>query len=135
MEASVDQFKQRARSTWAAGDFDEISKLILEVGRNVVAHADIQPGTTVLDVACGTGNATIPAAVAGGRCTGLDLTPELFDAARAHAAEADVEIEWVEGDAEALPFEDAAFERVLSTFGVMFAPRHELAAAELARVL
>jgi SAM-dependent methyltransferase len=135
MEASVEQFKQRARATWAAGDFDEISKLILDVGKNVVAHADIAPGMTVLDVACGSGNATIPAALAGGRATGLDLTPELFDAARAHAAEAGVEIDWVEGDAEDLPFDDGSFERILSTFGVMFAPRHEIAAAELARVV
>ena len=135
MEASVEQFKERARATWAAGDFDEISKLILDVGKNVVAHADIGQGTTVLDVACGTGNATIPAALAGGRCTGLDLTPELFDAARTHAAEAGVEIEWVQGDAEELPFEDASFDRILSTFGVMFAPRHEVAAGELARVI
>ncbi|MEA2493317.1 MAG: hypothetical protein QOJ29_1228 [Thermoleophilaceae bacterium] len=135
MEASVEQFKERARTTWAAGDFDEISKLILDVGKNVVAHAQIQPGMTVLDIACGTGNATIPAALEGGRCTGLDLTPELFDAARKHASEAGVEIDWVQGDAEDLPFEDASFERVLSTFGVMFAPRHEVAAAELARVI
>jgi SAM-dependent methyltransferase len=135
MEASVEQFKERARNTWAAGDFDEISKLILDVGRNVVAHAGIEPGMTVLDVACGTGNATIPAALAGGRCTGLDLTPELFEAGRANAAAAGVEIEWVQGDAEALPFADESFERVLSTFGVMFAPRHELAAGELARVV
>jgi SAM-dependent methyltransferase len=135
MEASVEQFKERARNTWAAGDFDEISKLILEVGRNVVAHADIEPGMTVLDIACGTGNATVPAALAGGRCTGLDLTPELFDAARKHASEAGVEIDWVQGDAEDLPFDDGSFERVLSTFGVMFAPRHEVAAAELARVI
>jgi SAM-dependent methyltransferase len=135
MEASVEQFKQRARTTWAAGNFDEISKLILDVGKSVVAHADIQPGMTVLDVACGTGNATIPAALAGGKCTGLDLTPELFDAARTHAAEAGVQIEWVEGDAEDLPFEEGSFQRILSTFGVMFAPRHEVAAAELARVV
>jgi SAM-dependent methyltransferase len=135
MEASVEQFKERARTTWAAGDFDEISKQILGVGKNVVAHADIQPGMAVLDIACGTGNATIPAALSGGRCTGLDLTPELFDAARRNAAEAGVEIDWVQGDAEALPFDDGSFERVLSTFGIMFAPRHEVAAAELARVI
>src|SRR3954470_604509 len=135
MEASVEQFKERARTTWAAGDFDEISKLILDVGKNVVAHADIQPGVTVLDIACGTGNATIPAALAGGRCTGVDLTPELFDAARQNAADAGVEIDWVQGDAEDLPFDDGSFDRVLSTFGIMFAPRHEVAAAELARVM
>jgi SAM-dependent methyltransferase len=135
MEASVEQFKERARTTWAAGDFDEISKLILDVGKNVVARAEIQPGNTVLDIACGTGNATIPAALAGGRCTGLDLTPELFDAARRNSADAGVEIDWVQGDAEDLPFDDDSFDRVLSTFGIMFAPRHDVAATELARVI
>jgi SAM-dependent methyltransferase len=135
MEASVEQLKERARNTWTAGDFDQISKLILDVGKNVVAHAGIQPGMTVLDIACGTGNATIPAALAGGRCTGLDLTPELFDAGRRNAAKAGVEIDWVQGDAEELPFGDGSFERGLSTCGSMFAPRHEVAAAELARVI
>src|SRR3954451_16913106 len=106
MEASVEQFKERARNTWAAGNFDEISKLILDVGKGVVARADIQDGMTVLDIACGTGNATTPAALAGGKCTGLDMARELFDAARANAAAAGVEIDWVQGDPEDLPFED-----------------------------
>ena len=134
MEASVEQFKERARTTWAAGNFDEIAKTIHGVGQTVVANAQIGDGTTVLDVACGSGNATIPAALAGGRCTGLDLVPDLLEHGRRNAADAGVEIEWVEGDAEALPFGDGSFERVLSTFGVMFAPRHEVAAGELARV-
>src|SRR5262245_46356808 len=124
MEASVEQFKERARKTWAAGNFDEISRHTLGVGQTLVDRVGIEPGMDVLDVACGTGNATIPAALAGGRCTGLDLTPELFEAARTHAAEAGVEIDWVQGDAEDLPFADASFDRVISTFGVMFAPRH-----------
>src|SRR3954447_17167321 len=115
MEASVEQLKQRARTTWAAGNFDDISKMILGVGLKVVETAGVADGMTVLDVACGTGNATIPAALAGGRCSGLHLTPALFDAARVHAAEAGVEIEWVEVDAEALPFEDGNYDRVLST--------------------
>jgi ubiquinone/menaquinone biosynthesis C-methylase UbiE len=88
------------------------------VSQTLGDRADIRPGMAVLDVACGTGNATIPAALAGGRCVGLDLTPELFEAARMNAAAAGVEIEWVQGDAEDLPFEDASFDRVLSTFGV-----------------
>src|SRR3954454_7223577 len=134
MEASVEQYKQRARKTWAAGNFDEIAKVSQGVGLKVADKAAIRQGVTLLDVACGTGNATIPAAVAGAQCTGLDLTPELLEHARRHAAESSVEIEWIEGDAEALPFEDNSFERVVSTFGVMFAPRHEVAAGELARV-
>ncbi len=130
----IDELKDRQRAAWSAGDFDAIAQFIWSVGAVVAETAGIEPGMKVLDVATGSGNAAIPAAQAGGEVTGLDLTPELFVAARRHAEEAGVTIEWVEGDAEALPFEDASFDRVLSTFGVMFAPRQKVAAAELARV-
>ena len=89
---------------------------------------------SVLDVACGTGNAAIPAARAGARVTGLDLTPKLLEQGRAQAESEGLQIEWVEGDAEELPFEDASFDRVLSTFGHMFAPRHGRVADEMGRV-
>lgn len=89
----------------------------------------------MLDVACGTGNAALRGAEAGGAVVGVDLTPELFAAGRRMAAEGGVEVEWVEGDAEALPTEDHSFDVVLSTFGCMFAPRHDVVARELARVL
>ena len=136
MEAGLEQFKERARMTWAAGNFDAVAtKNIWGVGPRLVQAAGVEPGMRVLDVACGTGNVAIPAAKAGGQVVGLDLTPELFEAARRHAADAGVEVEWVQGDAEALPFEDEGFDRVFSSFGVMFAPRHEVAAHELARVL
>ena len=88
----------------------------------------------VLDVACGTGNATIPAAREGARATGLDFSPELLAIARERAADAMVEVDWVEGDAQQLPFADASFDRVISTFGHMFAPDHEPTAAEMRRV-
>jgi SAM-dependent methyltransferase len=88
----------------------------------------------VLDVACGTGNAAIPAARAGAAVTGLDLVPELLEGGRKKAAAEGVEIQWVEGDAEALPFADGAYDRVFSTFGHMFAPRHRQTADEMARV-
>lgn len=136
MEAGLDEFKQRTRATWAAGNFDAIAtRNIWTVGPRLVEHAGIEPGMRVLDVACGTGNVAVRAAMAGGEVVGVDLTPELFEAARRHAADAGVEVEWVEGDAEALPFGDEQFDRVISSFGAMFAPRHEVAAAELARVL
>lgn len=131
----LDEVKQGARATWAAGDFDAIAERIWVVGGDLVRRVGVGPGDEVLDVACGTGNATIPAAQAGARATGLDLTPELFDDARRRAAEAGVEVEWVEGDAENLPYDDASFDVVLSTFGCMFAPDHRRAAAEIARVL
>lgn len=131
----LEEVKQRARAMWAAGDYDAIVHHILPVGRSCVAHAGISAGDEVLDVACGSGNAAIPAALAGGKVTGVDLTPELFDAARDRATEAGVTIELLEGDAEALPFDDASFDVVISTFGCMFAPHHHVAAEEIARVL
>lgn len=127
--------KQMARATWAAGDYDAIVDYIWGVGADLVARVGVGPEDRVLDVACGTGNATIPAAATGARTVGLDLTPELLDGARRRAQSAGVDVEWVEGDAEALPFEDGSFDIVLSSFGCMFAPRHDLAAAELVRVL
>jgi ubiquinone/menaquinone biosynthesis C-methylase UbiE len=122
------------RAIWSAGDYDSIAELFWEVGAVVAESAAVQPGMRVLDVATGTGNVAIRAAEAGAEVVGLDLTPELFADARRREALAGVRVEWIEGDAEALPFEDASFDRVVSTFGVMFAPRHEVAAAELVRV-
>jgi SAM-dependent methyltransferase len=127
--------QQRARETWSAGDFDVIARRIWAVGEALVDRVRVGEGERVLDVACGTGNAAIPAAVAGATVTGLDITPELLDDARRNAAAAGVEVEWVEGDAQDLPFGDGSFDVVLSTFGCMFAPDHRRAAAEIARVL
>jgi SAM-dependent methyltransferase len=128
--------KQGARATWAAGDYPAVARMTLwEMGPRVVAAAQVRPGEDVLDVACGTGNVALRAAQAGATVTGLDLTPELFDAGRTLAAEAQVTVDWVQGDAEELPFDDASFDVVTSTFGCMFAPRHQVTADELARVL
>lgn len=127
--------RQRARAVWSAGDFDAIAERIWTVGDDLVSRVGVNEDDEVLDVACGTGNATIPAALAGATATGVDITPELFEDGRRRAAEAGVEIEWVEGDAEELPFGDESFDVVLSTFGCMFAPDHQAAASEIARVL
>jgi ubiquinone/menaquinone biosynthesis C-methylase UbiE len=127
--------QDRARATWSSGDFDAIAQRIWEVGDNIVARVDVREGERVLDVACGTGNASIPAAGMGGIVTGVDITPELLEAARRNAENYRVEVEWVEGDAQDLPFEDGSFDVVVSTFGCMFAPDHAKAAAEIARVL
>lgn len=129
------ELKERARATWSAGDYDAVVDHIWSAGGDVVRRAGVGPDDEVLDVACGTGNASIQAAQAGAKVTGLDLTPELFDGARRRAAEAGVELELVEGDAEELPFDDASFDVVVSTFGCMFAPDHARAAAEIARVV
>ena len=128
--------KQTAKAVWAAGDFDAIYRhTIAPVGERIVAHAGVQAGDEVIDVGCGTGNAALPAAATGARVVGLDITPELLEVGRRNAAEAGVEVEWVEGDAEELPYDEASFDVVLSTFGCMFAPRHAVTAAEMARVL
>jgi ubiquinone/menaquinone biosynthesis C-methylase UbiE len=130
----AEDLKARQRATWAAGQYDLCAQRIVAGADAVVEVAAIESGMAVLDVATGTGNAAIRAAKAGAQVTGLDITPELFEVARGYAGEAGVSIEWVEGDAEALPFADASFDRVLSVFGVMFAPHQKVAAAELARV-
>jgi SAM-dependent methyltransferase len=131
------EYKEGARSAWATGDYDEMARTegLYETGARLTDRLGIRNGDNVLDVACGTGNASIPAAQAGARVTGLDLTGELLEVARARAASAGVDVDWREGDAEALPFDDAQFDVVLSTFGCMFAPRHKVVADEIARVL
>ena len=133
--AELSEVKQQARAMWGSGDFPAIAVLIADSGRKAVEAAEVASGDKVLDVACGSGNATIPAAERGAEVTGLDLTPSLLEAGRKLADEAGVEIEWVEGDAEQLPFEDASFDVVMSVFGCMFAPDHRQAAAEIARVM
>jgi ubiquinone/menaquinone biosynthesis C-methylase UbiE len=130
----LDEFKSKQRATWEAGEYGACSPYIAEVGELVVARAGITSGMIVLDVACGTGNAARRAARAGARVTGLDLAPKLLEAGKARARTEGLTIEWREGDAENLPFEDGSFDRVLSTFGHMFAPRHRQTAAEMARV-
>ncbi|WP_411700385.1 class I SAM-dependent methyltransferase [Conyzicola sp.] len=127
--------KARHRAMWASGNYPELaSDLISSLGAILVEAVGVQPGDRVLDVAAGSGNASIPAAVAGGTVTASDLTPELFDVGRAQAAERGAELEWREADAEALPFADGEFDVVLSCIGVMFAPHHRVAADELVRV-
>ena len=134
MPTQLDPFKAAQREIWSAGEYADLSPHIADVGERVIALAEIGPGLRILDVACGTGNAAIPAARAGAIVTAVDLTPKLLDAGRTRAATAGVDIAWREGDAEALPFEDNTFDRVVSTFGHMFAPRHQRAADEMTRV-
>jgi SAM-dependent methyltransferase len=134
-QADTPTLKDRHRATWAAGDYGQVAdRLVLPLGPVVVARTSIGREDEVLDVAAGTGNAAIPAAATGARVVGLDLTPELLDVARRRSREAGVEVEWVEGDAEDLPFANDSFDAVVSTLGIQFAPHHEQVAAELARV-
>ncbi|HVQ59658.1 MAG TPA: methyltransferase domain-containing protein [Solirubrobacterales bacterium] len=127
--------KRAHRGTWASGSYAAVAeRLILEPPYRLIERIGLEPGLELLDIATGTGNAAIPAAIDGARVTGLDLTPELLDQARERAAVVGVDVEWVEGDAEDLAFEDESFDRVVSTFGVQFAPRHEVVAREMVRV-
>ncbi len=127
--------QEQARKLWSSGDYASAMHVIESVGPKVVAAGGVSGDDTVLDVACGNGNATIPAAKTGASVTGIDLTPSLLDAGEAAAAEAGVEIDWIEGDAQKLPFDDGSFDVVLSVFGCMFVPDQRTEAEEIARVL
>lgn len=129
------QLKARHRALWASGDYPAVAaELIPELGPELVRACGVRRGHRVLDVAAGSGNAAIPAAAVGGIVTASDLTPELFEAGRAIAARRSLELEWVEADAEAMPFADNSFDVVMSCVGAMFAPHHQAVADELIRV-
>jgi SAM-dependent methyltransferase len=129
------ELKARHRKMWASGDYPSmVDTFLLPLGPRLVDACGIGEGMRVLDVAAGTGNASIVAAQRGANVTASDLTPELFEAGRARAASEGVELEWVEADAENLPFEDASYDVVMSSIGAMFAPHHQDVADELVRV-
>ncbi|WP_367325640.1 class I SAM-dependent methyltransferase [Streptomyces sp. HUAS ZL42] len=127
--------KARHRAMWAQGDYPSVaSEIIPELGPVLVEACGVGPGDRVLDVAAGSGNAAIPAALSGADVVAGDLTPELLETGRHLAAQRGAQLRWQEADAEALPFGDAEFDTVLSCVGVMFAPHHQRAADELVRV-
>ena len=131
----VAALKLAHRATWAAGDYPAVARHIADDPvQDALTAARVRPGARVLDVATGSGNVALVAANAGAQVVGLDLVPELLDVAHSRALAAGVEIEWVHGDAEALPFADGSFDSVTSVFGVQFAPRHQTTADELVRV-
>jgi SAM-dependent methyltransferase len=127
------QFKDNQRKAWAT--FTPTELFTCQPAARLVVFARIRAGQRVLDVACGTGVVALAASRTGARVTGLDLTPELLARARENASIAGVDVEWHEGDAEALPFGDAAFDAVVSQFGHIFAPRPEVVTREMLRVL
>jgi SAM-dependent methyltransferase len=129
------QLKQTMRDAWMAGDFGMIARNTVPGAEAFIDRLTIAPGSLVLDVACGTGNTSIPLARRGAKVTGVDIAPNLLEQARARAAAEGLEIIFDEGDAEALPYPDATFDAVVTMFGAMFAPQHELVAREFARVL
>lgn len=132
-ESALDAVKARQQATWSAGDYAVIGSTLQIVGETLCDAADVSAGEAVLDVACGNGNAALAAARRHAIVTGLDYVPALLERARARAAADGLALALQEGDAEALPFPDDAFDVVLSTFGVMFTPDQPRAARELAR--
>lgn len=130
----MESLKTRLKGMWMSGDFGEVAKHIETGADEFIERLTLQPGTRVLDVACGSGNLALPAARAGAIVTGVDIAPNLLEQARARAASEGLTIQFDEGDAENLPYDDVAFDVVVSMFGAMFAPRPELVAAELVRV-
>jgi len=127
--------KAKHAAMWASGSYPTVvDEVVHTLGGILVEAIDVRPGQRVLDVAAGTGTSAIPSARRGAEVVATDLTPELLDVGRAAAEAEGIELTWQTADAEALPFGDADFDVVLSSIGVMFAPHHELAADELARV-
>lgn len=133
--AADSELKARHRKMWASGDYPSmVETFLLPLGPKLVEACGITAGMRVLDVAAGTGNASIPAAKTGADVTASDLTPELFDAGRRRAQAEGLELEWVEADAENLPFDGQSYDVVMSSIGAMFAPHHQEVADELVRV-
>lgn len=130
----METLKGRLKVTWMAGDFDKIAQILAPGAVKFIERLALAPGTRVLDVACGSGNLSLPAAHAGALVTGLDIAPNLLETARRRALAEGMEINFDEGDAEQLPYADASFDVVVTMFGAMFAPRPEVTAAELRRV-
>src|SRR3954464_183360 len=127
--------KERAAEAWGLGDYAKVADLILPVSRALVDACFISAGQEVLDVAAGTGNLTVIAGEEGASVVASDISPGQIELGRARTAEEGLDVEWVEANAEELPFEDDRFDCAASVFGAMFAPRPELVAGEMFRVV
>jgi SAM-dependent methyltransferase len=134
-EPDYDALKERSRKVWGLGDYPKIAEIILPASRSLVDACAISAGQEVLDVAAGNGNLALLAAEEGADVVASDFSPGQIELGRARTEAEGVDVEWVEADAEALPFEDDRFDCAASVFGVMFAPRPEVAAREMFRVV
>jgi SAM-dependent methyltransferase len=130
----LEAIKAKQQQTWASGDYHEIAATIPIISENLADAADLRAGSRVLDVAGGSGNTALAAARTGAEVVSLDYVPSLLERSQARAASEGLRYETVVGDAEAMPFDDASFDAVISVVGVMFAPNHQRAADELLRV-
>jgi SAM-dependent methyltransferase len=134
VEISLEMVKKAQQYMWSEGDFATVATGIVIVGELLCEEVDVMPGDRVVDIACGSGTAALAAARRGAVVTGVDYVGALLDRGRERAEAERIKVDWVEGDAEALPLEDGSFDIVLSTFGAMFAPDQARAAAEMLRV-
>ena len=130
----LESLKARMKATWMSGDFDRVAQVYAPEAQAFVGRLGLKPGERVLDVACGSGNLSFPAARAGADVTGLDIATNLVETARGRAQAEGLHVYFDEGDAERMPYGDGSFDVVMTMFGAMFAPRPEAAAAELLRV-
>jgi SAM-dependent methyltransferase len=131
---AFEELKQRQSTMWGTGPYQRITETIADVHARVAERLEPRPGVEWLDLACGTGAVAELAAARGASVTGIDLAPVLIETARERAAERGLEIDYRVGDCERLDVPDASYDAVSSTCGIMFAPDHEAAAGELARV-
>lgn len=134
MTSEMETLKTKLKATWISGDFGKIAGSFTAGAARFVERLNLKPGMRVLDVACGSGNQSIPAARTGAEVTGVDIAPNLIEQAGEWAANENLKIRFDEGDAENLPYPDAEFDVVMTMFGAMFAPRPARVAAELLRV-
>jgi SAM-dependent methyltransferase len=131
----IQSLKARLKATWESGDFGQVATFLTRVAEEFMGRIELRRGMRVLDAACGTGNLAVIAARRGCVTSGLDIAANLIAQARERAQRESLDIEFTEGDAEAMPYPDASFDAVVSMYGVMFAPRPERVVAELERVV
>ncbi len=133
--ADAAEFKEGVKKVWGMGEYAPIADLLLPIARSLVDATAISAGQEVLDVGAGTGNVAVLAGEEGADVTATDLAPEMVEIGRARTEADDLDVEWLVADVEDLPFEDASFECVTSVMGMIFAPRPEVAIAEMFRVV
>jgi len=132
--SDIEDLKERLKTTWNTGDYGVVAKALESSAVEFMARIPFEPGTRLLDLACGTGQIAFPAARAGAKVTGVDIAPKWIEQARARGMAEGLDVQFGEGDAEDLMFDDGSFDLVITLIGAMFAPRPERVAEEMVRV-